>query len=349
MNNNEQMTREHELKTDPEVFEAVVSGAKKFEIRLDDRGFRVGDTLALRKTRHTGQQMRDGAALEFIGGPLYVYVTHILRGPIYGLADGWVCMSIEPRDGCAHAAQPAELDEAKERAAFEKRYPDSAWFWSKMLGEYGGTWCNVWQGWLTAKRHAASVGVQQSASASVSAQGQEAPANSLPFWSECALRVHNSDFINKRIAEGGHGAEPDSLLATELHRFIYEYDDADPYRSAWFMHRLELVLKEATQQPASAQAEPVAYRYKHDGQGHWRYSGEPSGCPKCGPAEPLYLAPPPATSREVPEEAIEMLANIADNLSDMPISEEWASKTADKIIHLLWNQVPHAPAAPKEG
>ena len=68
--------------------------------------------------------------------------------------------------------------------------------------------------------------------------------NSLPTWGDCALRVGNSDFIAKRVAEGGYGAEPDTLLASELHRFIYEYDDADSYRSAWFLHRLERVLDE---------------------------------------------------------------------------------------------------------
>lgn len=77
----------------------------------------------------------------------------------------------------------------------------------------------------------------------------DAPPNNLPTWTECALRVANSDFIAKRIAEGGHGPEADSKLATELHRFIYEYDDADPYRSAWFLHRLELVLAEARAAP----------------------------------------------------------------------------------------------------
>jgi len=73
----------------------------------------------------------------------------------------------------------------------------------------------------------------------------EPPPHSLPHWGECAMRVENSDFIAKRVAEGGHGPDADSKLATELHRFIYEYDDADAYRSAWFLHRLELVLEEA--------------------------------------------------------------------------------------------------------
>lgn len=73
---------------------------------------------------------------------------------------------------------------------------------------------------------------------------EAAPPHSLPNWSECAMRVDNSNFFEKSVAEGGYGPEWDSKLASELHRFIYEYDDADPYRSAWFLHRLELVLKE---------------------------------------------------------------------------------------------------------
>ena len=105
--------KKHELKTDPQVFDDVVSGRKTFEIRKDDRGFEVGDLLKLRKTKHTGVEMCSyphpdhpgrvvkGKPLEYIGPPLYVRVTYILRGPIYGLADGWVIMSIQPRDGCS--------------------------------------------------------------------------------------------------------------------------------------------------------------------------------------------------------------------------------------------------------
>ena len=88
---------EHELKTDPEVFDAVSRGEKKFEIRKDDRGFEVGDTLILRKTLHTGLEMAAGAPLCYEGDPLHLCVSYILRGPIYGLADGWVIMSIEPK------------------------------------------------------------------------------------------------------------------------------------------------------------------------------------------------------------------------------------------------------------
>lgn len=90
--------KEHELKTDPLVFDDVAEGRKPFEIRKDDRGFEWGDVLKLRKTKHTGAEMAAGAPLEYVGPPLYVYVTYILHGPIYGLAEGWVIMAIMARD-----------------------------------------------------------------------------------------------------------------------------------------------------------------------------------------------------------------------------------------------------------
>lgn len=85
----------HELKTDPKVFDDVLSGNKKFEIRFNDRGYKVGDELHLRKTKYTGEQMKDWAPLEYTGNEIAVSVTHVLRGPVYGLEDGWVIMSIE--------------------------------------------------------------------------------------------------------------------------------------------------------------------------------------------------------------------------------------------------------------
>lgn len=81
---------------------------------------------------------------------------------------------------------------------------------------------------------------------------EEAPAHNLPDWAECSLRVANSKFIAKRVADGGYGSEYEDMLASELHRFIYEYDDADSYRSAWFLHRLELTLQEAKQEAIAA-------------------------------------------------------------------------------------------------
>lgn len=85
---------EHLLKTDPAVFDDVAAGNKTFEIRFDDRGYQVGDTLRLRKTLHPGAAMRAGAPLVFTGDECVRVVTHILRGPLYGLAEGWVILSV---------------------------------------------------------------------------------------------------------------------------------------------------------------------------------------------------------------------------------------------------------------
>ena len=91
----ERRTMQHELKTDREVFKAVQDGLKTFEIRKDDRGYQVGDNLTLCETRYTGEEMKAGKPLEYTGAAIDVGVSHILRGPIYGLKEGWVIMSIK--------------------------------------------------------------------------------------------------------------------------------------------------------------------------------------------------------------------------------------------------------------
>lgn len=96
-----------------------------------------------------------------------------------------------------------------------------------------------------------------SAQAAQAVAREEAPTTDLPSWADCAQRVENSDYIAKRIAEGGYGAEPDSLLASELHRFIYEYDDEDSYKSGWFRHRLALLIAEVARDAATVTATPA--------------------------------------------------------------------------------------------
>ncbi|MBK5052857.1 DUF3850 domain-containing protein [Burkholderia sp. R-70006] len=87
----------HELKTDPDVFEAVLDGRKTHEIRFNDRCFTIGDTLLLRETRYTGEEMRapDPRPLEYTGRELTRVVSHILEG--YGLQPGWVILSFATR------------------------------------------------------------------------------------------------------------------------------------------------------------------------------------------------------------------------------------------------------------
>lgn len=82
----------HDLKTDPDVFEAVYSGLKTFEIRKDDRGFEIGDLLRLLETESSAEAMAEGARLEFTGRQSHHRVRYIMRG--YGLAQGWCIMAI---------------------------------------------------------------------------------------------------------------------------------------------------------------------------------------------------------------------------------------------------------------
>lgn len=83
----------HELKTDPEVFQAIYDGRKKFEIRNNDRCFMEDDDLILRETVYTGEEMRQGMPLLYTGRGYEFHVNYVLRGPIYGLQEGWVIMS----------------------------------------------------------------------------------------------------------------------------------------------------------------------------------------------------------------------------------------------------------------
>jgi len=83
----------HELKTDPEVFQALIDGTKTYELRKDDRNYQVGDTLTLKETTYTGAEIAEGKPLEYTGRTCGRVISHVLRGPIYGLSEGWVILS----------------------------------------------------------------------------------------------------------------------------------------------------------------------------------------------------------------------------------------------------------------
>lgn len=78
----------HELKCWPCYFVLIACGDKSFEVRKDDRGFEIGDTLRLREWEplegYTGRELRR--------------VIHwILRGPLLDLIpEGVVVMEIRP-------------------------------------------------------------------------------------------------------------------------------------------------------------------------------------------------------------------------------------------------------------
>lgn len=90
-----QVRIDHELKTDPQVFEASFSGDKPWEIRFNDRAFEPGDTVLLRQTLFCGARMVDGAPLIYTGRAVVGKITYIHQGPEYGLAPGWCIFSVD--------------------------------------------------------------------------------------------------------------------------------------------------------------------------------------------------------------------------------------------------------------
>ena len=76
----------HELKTWPEYFEAIRTGAKRFEIRRDDRGFAVGDELILRLFDPIEQR----AQLIHMRRT----VTYLLAGGQFGIEPGFVALGL---------------------------------------------------------------------------------------------------------------------------------------------------------------------------------------------------------------------------------------------------------------
>lgn len=83
----------HELKTDPSVFVESLRGDKNFEIRYNNRDYRVGDTLLLRETIFSGEDMRDkGKPLMYTGRVVSRQITSVVTG--YGLQGGWVALGV---------------------------------------------------------------------------------------------------------------------------------------------------------------------------------------------------------------------------------------------------------------
>lgn len=79
---NEDNDRVHHLKILPEYFEAVVSGDKCFEIRKNDRGYKVGDILRL-------NEYEDG---KYTGSFHVAEITYITD---YAQQDGYVVLGIK--------------------------------------------------------------------------------------------------------------------------------------------------------------------------------------------------------------------------------------------------------------
>lgn len=74
----------HELKIEPKYFEAVKDGGKKFEIRKNDRDYKVGDILVLLEY--------DKYYEAFTGEKITVEISYMTD---YAQQDGYVVLGIE--------------------------------------------------------------------------------------------------------------------------------------------------------------------------------------------------------------------------------------------------------------
>jgi ASC-1-like (ASCH) protein len=73
----------HELKTWPEFYEAILQGRKTFEIRLNDRDFKVNDLLVLKEYEPIPGVFTGRKTLREVS-----YVT------TFGQRPGWVVMGL---------------------------------------------------------------------------------------------------------------------------------------------------------------------------------------------------------------------------------------------------------------
>ncbi len=72
------------------------AGTKPYEIRRDDRGFEIGDTLILRETVHSGANMErhpEKFPLTYTGRTITAMVASRLVG--YGIERGWVILGLK--------------------------------------------------------------------------------------------------------------------------------------------------------------------------------------------------------------------------------------------------------------
>lgn len=84
---------EHILKTQHEVWLAVESGAKRFEVRKNDRCFQSGDTVILRKLEQGGYCYDTVGRFET--RDLKFTIGWILQGGQFGIEPGYCAFQLE--------------------------------------------------------------------------------------------------------------------------------------------------------------------------------------------------------------------------------------------------------------
>jgi len=82
-------TRRHELKTWPPYWQHIDDGTKPFELRRNDRDFKVGDVLWLREFNPSGYGY-------FTGRSCWRRVTYVLDPEQFIAVPDWVILGLAP-------------------------------------------------------------------------------------------------------------------------------------------------------------------------------------------------------------------------------------------------------------
>lgn len=136
----------HELKTWPKPFAAIRSGEKSYEIREDDREFKVGDSLLLKE--HDPHERCGGSGRvwdngdktdcgcpsphgEYTGNQLKVKVVYKTEGGEWGLPDETCVLGIRIEDLYGRAQQPSHFTVCTKKTGvpcYDKATPDEPVF-----------------------------------------------------------------------------------------------------------------------------------------------------------------------------------------------------------------------------
>ena len=81
-------TNTHELKTWPEYFNELLSGNKTFEVRKNDRDFKIGDILLLNEY--------DPENNKYTGRQTGFTISYILNGGNFGIEKEFCVLGIKP-------------------------------------------------------------------------------------------------------------------------------------------------------------------------------------------------------------------------------------------------------------
>jgi len=93
------MATEHKLKTWPRYWDAIDSGEKTFEVRLNDRAFQTGDILLLEQYNpETRRYVTEGFAIDAKIKTIRKRVTFLLQGGQFGIEPGHCVLGLGDAD-----------------------------------------------------------------------------------------------------------------------------------------------------------------------------------------------------------------------------------------------------------